>query len=195
MIIYIIYNADLLEIPNSKDKDTIGYIDDTILITMTKDFTGTTMKLQDMMECRGGGNEWSRTHRTHNSRFKMSKVVVMHFSRKMEVDRQKKRPGWSLRETAPPLILQGTKIKVIEKAVGIPKLTYAVNVWYEPPNKTNMSGPIAVLREITATQKRAAQAITGTPKGVAEDKINAHANLLPVETLLQSISKHSFIQN
>jgi len=38
MIIYILYNADLLEIPENEDEDAIGYVDDAILIAIGNSF-------------------------------------------------------------------------------------------------------------------------------------------------------------
>lgn len=108
MVIYIIYNADLFEIPRNFDEEAIGYVDDAILVAEGDDFKETTSMLKDMMTRPGGANEWSRTH---NSRFEMSKVAVMHFSRKLDP----KKKGKKLRETAPKLELQGTRIKVAQE--------------------------------------------------------------------------------
>jgi hypothetical protein len=50
MILYIIYNADLLEITdNDAFEDTVGYVDDVALITIGNDFKESTARLQNMM--------------------------------------------------------------------------------------------------------------------------------------------------
>ncbi|KAF5340335.1 hypothetical protein D9611_007948 [Ephemerocybe angulata] len=108
MIIYIIYNADLLEIRQDMDEDTIGYVDDAILIAEGKTFKDTTKMLKNMMTREGGANDWSRTH---NSRFEMSKVALMHFSRRKDPNK----PNKLMRKTAPRLTVQGARITVAEK--------------------------------------------------------------------------------
>ncbi|TFK18719.1 hypothetical protein FA15DRAFT_558371, partial [Coprinopsis marcescibilis] len=51
MLIYILYNADLLNIPrNPQKEDAVGYVDDAILIAVGDTFQDTVNTLQDMME-------------------------------------------------------------------------------------------------------------------------------------------------
>ncbi|TFK25783.1 hypothetical protein FA15DRAFT_550616, partial [Coprinopsis marcescibilis] len=51
MLIYILYNADLLDIPrNPQKEDAVGYIDDAILIATGDTFQETVDTLWDMME-------------------------------------------------------------------------------------------------------------------------------------------------
>jgi hypothetical protein len=109
MVIYILYNADVLEIPSNPKEDAVGYIDDIALVAEGKDLEETTEILQDMMEQPGRGLEWSRTH---NSKFEMSKVAVMHFTRKTDKNADGTRT--KKRHKAPTLTLQGTEIKVAE---------------------------------------------------------------------------------
>ena len=46
MLLYIIYNADLLEIPDDENQeDAIGYVDDIALIATGNSFEETTTKL------------------------------------------------------------------------------------------------------------------------------------------------------
>ena len=80
MLLYILYNADLLELPDSPtDEDAIGYVDDIALIATGSDFNETNNWLTDMMTKQEGGIQWSRNH---NSRFEVSKSAVLHFSKK-----------------------------------------------------------------------------------------------------------------
>jgi ribonuclease HI len=78
VILYNIYHAPLTSIPNGKNEDAAGFIDDAALYAEGKDFAETTATLKDMMERKGGALEWSRSH---NSPFEMSKLAVMHFTK------------------------------------------------------------------------------------------------------------------
>jgi len=49
MILYIIYNADLIEIAEGNKEESLGYADDAIVIVEGKDFYKTTLKLEDIM--------------------------------------------------------------------------------------------------------------------------------------------------
>jgi hypothetical protein len=84
MLLYILYNTDLLDIPdNPTEEDALGYVDDIALIATGSDFVETNNRLTDMMTKEEGGLEWSTNH---NSRFEVSKSVVLHFSKKTILD-------------------------------------------------------------------------------------------------------------
>jgi hypothetical protein len=84
MILYIFYNADLLEITDPDNKeDAIGYVDDIAMIAVGSDFKETTGKLKNLMTKANGGLSWSTKH---NSKFEISKSVIMHVSRRTQVD-------------------------------------------------------------------------------------------------------------
>ena len=56
MLLYILYNADLLELPDHPtDEDAIEYVDDIALIAIGNDFTETNVRLKDMMTKDDGG--------------------------------------------------------------------------------------------------------------------------------------------
>ncbi|PPR00222.1 hypothetical protein CVT24_004961 [Panaeolus cyanescens] len=177
------------------------------------------------------------------------RVAVMHFSRRHT--RGENGTGKvNLRSTAPPLIINGNTISVVEeykylgvlvdpelrwkqqtaraaekaakwillfkrltnsqkgmnsklmrhlyRAVGIPKLTYALDVWYEPPNKPdgaeNTRGSVRALRQIITVQKTATLAITGALKGTAADVLDPHAKVLPAEALLWYVCKRAYLR-
>ncbi|PPQ80685.1 hypothetical protein CVT24_011068 [Panaeolus cyanescens] len=180
----------------------------------------------------------------------MSKVAVMHFSRKNSSGANGGERN-SLRSAAPPLVINGNTISVVEeykylgvlvdpelrwkqqtarasekaakwillfkrltnsqkgmnnklmrhlyRAVGIPKLTYALDVWYEPPDKPegarNTKGSVRALRQITAVQKTATLAIMGALKGTAADVLDPHAKVLPARVLLWYICKRAHIRH
>jgi ribonuclease HI len=96
MILYIIYNSDLVDIANrprgrqALRELTLAFVDDTALVAIAKDFSTTHGILKDMMERPGGGYDWSRLH---NSRFETSKFALMDFS----MNRTKPRPDLVLR--------------------------------------------------------------------------------------------------
>jgi Reverse transcriptase (RNA-dependent DNA polymerase) len=84
MLLYILYNADLLDLPdNPNAEDAIGYVDDIALLSTGSDFEETTQRLRDMMNREDGGLQWSISH---NSRFEVTKSAVIHFSRKSTTD-------------------------------------------------------------------------------------------------------------
>lgn len=96
MILYIIYNSDLVDIANrprgrqALKELTLAFVDDTALVAIAQDFNATHAILKDMMERPGGGYDWSHLH---NSRFETSKFTLMDFS----MNRTKPRPDLMLR--------------------------------------------------------------------------------------------------
>jgi ribonuclease HI len=84
MLLYILYNADLLDLPdNPIAEDAIGYVDDIALVATGSSFRETTRRLKEMMTKDDGGLRWSVSH---NSRFEVTKSAVIHFSRKTVPD-------------------------------------------------------------------------------------------------------------
>jgi hypothetical protein len=84
MLLYILYNADLLDLPdNPMAEDAIGYVDDIALLSTGADFEETTNRLKDMMTKEDGGLQWSISH---NSRFEVTKSEIIHFTRKTVPD-------------------------------------------------------------------------------------------------------------
>ena len=79
MILYILFNADLLEmLALQLMEDSVGYVDDAITIAFGEDFHETTQALKHMMERDDGGFTWSATHK---SRFEITKLAILHASR------------------------------------------------------------------------------------------------------------------
>ena len=84
MLLYILYNADLLDIPDDETtEDALGYVDDIALIAIGEDFDESTRRLKEMMTKENGGLQWSRDH---NSRFEVSKSAIIHFTRRTVPD-------------------------------------------------------------------------------------------------------------
>jgi len=110
MILYILYNADLLELARTPDEDSLGFVDDALGLAIGKTFKDTTRTLKDFMERPvTGGFRWGYEH---NSKFEIDKLAVVHFTRQREADPQ--HPGKTRTPKHPILILQGKTIKNVE---------------------------------------------------------------------------------
>ena len=80
MILYIIYNSDILNIPLIQEKeDAIGYVDDIALIAISKDFNNNTNWLESLMVRENSTLTWSKSH---NSKFEVNKSAIMHLTHK-----------------------------------------------------------------------------------------------------------------
>lgn len=78
MIIYLFYNADLLDIPRGKE-EALAFVDDASFLVEGADFKDTHAQLKDMMTRPNGGLAWSKDH---NSRFELSKLRIVEFTTK-----------------------------------------------------------------------------------------------------------------
>jgi hypothetical protein len=109
MILYILYNADLLDIPtNEESEDSLGFVDDIALIAIGNNFTETTARLERMMTEEGGGLQWSHEH---NSKFEASKSVVLHATRRTQPDPDNEETRIPLHQ--PQLTIQGKPIQEV----------------------------------------------------------------------------------
>ena len=116
MLLYIIYNADLLELKENPREDSLGYIDDALVMAKGDDLEETVEILTDFMTREEGGFAWAKAH---NSTFAIDKLAVTHFTRRRTVDLE--RPGRTIIREAPALILRGEPVKVLQayKYLGI----------------------------------------------------------------------------
>jgi ribonuclease HI/exonuclease III len=109
MILYILYNADLLDIPTyEENEDSLGFVDDVALIAVGDDFTETTGRLERMMVEEGGGLQWSHEH---NSKFEVSKSVILHATRRTQADPDDEETRIPLHR--PQLMIQGKHIQEV----------------------------------------------------------------------------------
>jgi ribonuclease HI/endonuclease/exonuclease/phosphatase family metal-dependent hydrolase len=109
MLLYILYNADLLEIIDDELKeDALGYVDDIALLATGRDFEESTRRLKQMMTKDNGGLQWSKDH---NSKFEVSKSAIIHFTRKTIPDPETDRGRMPLER--PKLILEGQEVKEV----------------------------------------------------------------------------------
>ncbi|KAF5310671.1 hypothetical protein D9619_007720 [Psilocybe cf. subviscida] len=198
MILYIIYNADLVDIPRKDGENGAGYVDDVFLYAEADDFKTTVHMIKDMMERQGGGLKWAEMH---NSWFEMLKVALMHFSRQplSPQDRDK-----LLRDSAPQLKLRGTYITVanVYKYLGVmidPDLNWKqqeaaaiskAHKWGSRFTEDNLRSRYMLQR----IQWLAAIAITGALKSTARDTLDVHANLTPIEIHMELLNRQAYIR-
>ena len=110
MILYIIYNADLLDLPDDPlNEDALGYVDDMALVAIGKDFEETTQRLKTMMTKDQGGLQWSREH---NSRFEVNKSAILHLTRRTAPDPDSNHRRIPLEK--PVLELEGLAVQEVE---------------------------------------------------------------------------------
>jgi len=106
MLLYILYNADLLEIAENPEEESLGFIDDTISIVEGDDLEENVGTLTNFMNRNEGGFAWSDAH---NSHFTIDKLAVSHYSKKRVPDPQ--RPGHTVKMEAPKMKLKGEVVR------------------------------------------------------------------------------------
>ena len=94
MILYIIYDSDLVRTAKGRQELTLAFVDDTAFLAIGNTFQETHQILNDMLERSGGGFEWSSQH---NLCFAPSKFALIDFS----MNRTKE---------CPPMIIHGATI-------------------------------------------------------------------------------------
>ena len=79
MLLYILYNAPLINIanPEKKEECIIGYVDDTTLLASGRTFKEAHDMIKQMMERKNGVFNWSCTY---SSLLEMNKLVLVNFS-------------------------------------------------------------------------------------------------------------------
>ena len=91
MILYLFYNADILDIAHGQDELMLGYMDDIALLAAAKTPEQAHMAISDMVTWPGRALNWSTWH---NSMFEVSKSVLIDFSHSRTI-------------TCPPMMLWG----------------------------------------------------------------------------------------
>ena len=62
MVLYLDYNADMIDIAIGQLKMCLGYVDNMALVATVSSFAGMHCILKSMMACQNGGYDWSITH-------------------------------------------------------------------------------------------------------------------------------------
>jgi len=89
MILYIIYNADLLKLARMPEENSLGFVDNTLVIAIGPTFKKTTKTLKNYMtRPENGGLAWGKDH---NLRYAINKLAALHCTEKREKDPD--RPG------------------------------------------------------------------------------------------------------
>ena len=82
-------------------------------------------------------------------------------------------------------------IRQLYTTVAVPKITYAVDVWYMPiyskASQKRNSGLVGYTHKMATVQRMASTPITGALCTMATDMMDLHENLLPVKLLLHKI--------
>ena len=107
VILYLFYNADLLDIANPLNgKLAVGFMDDIIFAIRAKDFDLVVTKVQNIWTRPAGVKEWSQLHHSH---FGIEKFGLLGATRRREADPQ--RPGKTKRIARPSIIINGHTIR------------------------------------------------------------------------------------
>ena len=87
-----------------------------------------------------------------------------------------------------------SKVRLMQQlyyAVAIPKMTYAVDIWYTPPHRKEGtkkdSGSVGITNKLVSLQWMAALAITGALHSTATDVLDLHAGTWPVRLLFHRL--------
>ena len=79
------------------------------------------------------------------------------------------------------------KVWQLYNTVAVPTFTYVADIWYIPPFKqadhTKLSSLVAPTKAFTSLQRQVTHYITGGINGTAEDILEVHTNVLPVDLL------------
>jgi hypothetical protein len=81
MLLYLFYNADLLDIPDYQEEAALGYVDDTMHYGEGDSLDETNVMLVDMMTREDGGYAWATAH---HSKFETSKFALMGFTQRRQ---------------------------------------------------------------------------------------------------------------
>jgi Reverse transcriptase (RNA-dependent DNA polymerase) len=106
MILYILYNADLLEIVHPPEEEVLGFVDDALVMVEGKTFEDNVNALTDFMSKEGGGFIWSDEH---NLVFMLDKLAVTHFTKKRV--QNPRCLGKIMPIPAPDLVLKGKVVR------------------------------------------------------------------------------------
>ena len=238
MLLYILYDTDLLEALQQLDEDIIGYVDNALVIATGRTLKETTSSLKNFMERRDSGFNWAQDH---NSTFEISKVAVMHCQPRAWKPTDCPNPTLRLRERAITEVqsykylgvhidgqlwwrtqeneamvkatsyimmfhrLTHTNLGIRPRlmcllyiSVAVPKMTYALDIWYVPPHKKegkrNNSGSVRALKSMGKIRRIAMQVIIGGLWTSPNNLLDTHAGVLPANLMLKCICHLAVVQ-
>ena len=95
------------------------------------------------------------------------------------------------RLSKPSTGVHATFMRRLYRAVAIPKITYAADIWFTPltrkEGQKRLTGSVGVARKLSSLQHLATIAITGAMKTTATEVLEVHADIQPVDILLNDI--------
>jgi ribonuclease HI len=106
MILYLYYNADLVDVASAKGQSAVAFVDDANLYAEGNTYEEAYKSLSDMLLKPGGAKEWTQTH---HSKFEKTKLAIVCFSRRRMPDPTQ--PGKSKPETHPNFIYEDVSIQ------------------------------------------------------------------------------------
>jgi hypothetical protein len=106
MILYLFYNADLIDIASEKGQAAVAFVDDANLFAEGDTYDEAYDSLKRMLLKPGGAKDWTEAH---HSRFEKSKFAIVCFSRRRIPDGN--RPGRTKPDARPDFTYEGTTIQ------------------------------------------------------------------------------------
>jgi ribonuclease HI/exonuclease III len=82
-------------------------------------------------------------------------------------------------------------------SAAVAKMTYAADVWYTPitvNSRGRKTGSAGVTKKLASVQRSAALTITGALRSTATDVLDIHANLLPMDLLMDKVCHRSAVR-
>jgi hypothetical protein len=111
-----------------------------------------------------------------------------------------KATNWILmfhRLTQPSTGVSARLMQQLYLTIAIPMMTYRLDVWYTPPwlaiGKTRRKGSVGALCKLEKVQQIAALAINRALHSTASDTLDVHANLMPVDLMLEKVCHRGLV--
>ena len=137
MLLYVIYNADLLELTENPGEDSLGYVDDALVMAKGDDLEETVEILTDFMTREEGGFAWAEAH---NSTCTIDKLAVTHFTRRRMADLG--RPGCTIIREAPAVRGHNFRPSSLEYSrIMTPNIFHHCETPYVPPHRRRSHNP------------------------------------------------------
>ena len=87
--------------------------------------------------------------------------------------------------------MSASGVRQLYNTVAVPGFTYGAEVWYtglhKPKEEGIMKGSVAITNKLRSMQCKVASTITGALRTTAGDTLDTHANIMPVDLLLNKV--------